>query len=329
MQSVLNEVLYHTKIDGNKLTFRQFINWFLIPDDVIITDDYEQFILSLIENNSYCVEDAMITVLSNQKYKIEEFANSRQKIVYDCINLGKQFAHHFNKIMDEGTDSQYFNHHCDELQNFFSHVNSLKFKHNNRRLTTEDLIDYFFTAGQNIEDVVKEQYIDTYDNFITYLIANRDNYDIKKKLIELINNVKLLSKEESKMIKVSESKEQSRGVFWLINDEIFAFPFYDGVKDGISKSGLTLNHKRLWNAMKSNNTMKLNNNVPYNYYPRGRVDFDNKNRPVVYMNPNIGQEYIAKIQKEFGLRETPRIIYDNSEHYKCYLDDGWKPDRSK
>lgn len=144
MQSILNEVLYHTKIDNHKLTFRQFINWFLIPDDVTITDDYEQFILSLIENSSYCVEDAIITVLSNQKYKIEEFANSRQKIVYDCISLGKQFAHHFNKIMDEGIDSQYFNYHCDELQNFFSHVNNLKFKHNNKRLTTEDLIDYFF-----------------------------------------------------------------------------------------------------------------------------------------------------------------------------------------
>lgn len=206
MQSILNEVLYHTKVDGNKLTFRQFNNWFLIPDDVTIiddvtiTDDYEQFILSLVESNSYCVKDAIITVLNNQ---------------------------------------------------------------------------------------------------------------------------------ESKTIKVSESKEQSRGVFWLIDDEIFAFPFYDGVKDGISKSGLTLNHKRLWNAMKSNNAIKLNNNLTYNYYPRGRVDFDNKNRPVVYMNPNIGQEYIAKIQKEFGLRETPRIIYDNSEHYKCYLDDGWKPDRSR
>ena len=124
------------------------------------------------------------------------------------------------------------------------------------------------------------------------------------------------------MLKISESKEQSRGVFWLIEDKIFAFPFYDNANIGVSKSGVTFNHKRLWNDMKLSN-------IPYNYYPRGRVDFDNKGRPIIYMNPNIGEEYISDIQKEFGLRTTPKIFYDNSEHYKCYLDDGWKPDRSK
>ena len=124
------------------------------------------------------------------------------------------------------------------------------------------------------------------------------------------------------MNRVSEAKEQSRGVFWLIDDEIFAFPFYDGAENGVSKSGITFNHKKLWNDM------KLGGKLPYNYYPRGRVDFDNKNRPIIYMNPNIGTEYISDIQKEFGLRTKPQIFYDNSDHYKCYLDDGWKPDKN-
>lgn len=47
------------------------------------------------------------------------------------------------------------------------------------------------------------------------------------------------------------------------------------------------------------------------------------------MNSNIDTKYISQIKSEFGLTSDPRIIYDNSEHYKCYLDDGWKADYSK
>nr|CAI9751391.1 hypothetical protein DGKKSRWO_DGKKSRWO_CDS_0100 [uncultured phage]CAI9752277.1 hypothetical protein CVNMHQAP_CVNMHQAP_CDS_0100 [uncultured phage] len=124
------------------------------------------------------------------------------------------------------------------------------------------------------------------------------------------------------MISVSE-KEQARGVFWVIDDELFAFPYYSGNEIGVAKSGITFNHKRLWNDM------NLGYNVPYNYYPRGRVDFTNKGKPIVYMNPNIDSSFISKIKTEFGLREEPRVQYDNSNHYKCYLDDDWKPDNSK
>lgn len=190
MQSILNEVVYHIRVDNKKLTFKQLVNWFFMPDNVDVTDDYEYFILKLIENYDYCVEDAMILVLNNQKYKISEFADSRQKIVADCTSLGKQFAHHFNKIMDEGTESPYFDHHCNELQKFFNQVNNVKFKHNNKRLTTENLVDWFFTTGQNVEDVAKKQYVDAYDKLITYLVANRDNFNIKEIMTKLCEEFK-------------------------------------------------------------------------------------------------------------------------------------------
>nr|CAI9751348.1 hypothetical protein DGKKSRWO_DGKKSRWO_CDS_0068 [uncultured phage]CAI9752232.1 hypothetical protein CVNMHQAP_CVNMHQAP_CDS_0068 [uncultured phage] len=190
MQLILNEIIYHTYTNNRKLTLKQLVNWFFIPDDVDVTDDYEQFVLKLIENYDYCVEDAMILVLNNQKHKISEFADSRQKIVADCTSLGKQFAHHFNKIMDEGVESPYFSHHCDELRNYFNQVSSVKFKHNNKRLTIENLIDWFFTTGQNIEDVVKEQYVDAYDKLITYLVANRDNFNIEEIMTKLCKEFK-------------------------------------------------------------------------------------------------------------------------------------------
>lgn len=191
MQTILNEVVYHIRIDNKKLTFKQLIDWFFIPGNINITDDYEQFVLKLIENYDFCVEDAMILVLSNQRHKISEFAQSRQKIIDDCIALGKQFAHHFNKIMDEGIESLYFKHHCDELQNYFNQVSNTKFKHNNKRLTTENLIDWFFTTGQNTEDIIKEPYVDAYDKLIVYLITNRDNeFDIKEIMTKLCEEFK-------------------------------------------------------------------------------------------------------------------------------------------
>ena len=124
------------------------------------------------------------------------------------------------------------------------------------------------------------------------------------------------------MIKISERKEEARGVFWLIDDELFCFPFCNDTQ-GVSKSGLTYNHKKLWKEL------KINKSVPYNYYPRGRVDFSNQGKPIIYMNSNIDTKYVSQIKSEFGLTSDPRIFYDNSEHYKCYLDDGWKADYSK
>lgn len=117
------------------------------------------------------------------------------------------------------------------------------------------------------------------------------------------------------------AKEPTRGVFWVIDDELLAFPFIDYNTQGVAKSGNTYNHKKLWPDVKPKGC-----NKPYNYYPRGRVDFSNKGKPIVYMNPNVPDDLISDIKVEFGLREAPTVRYDNSQHYKCYLDDGWKPD---
>lgn len=116
------------------------------------------------------------------------------------------------------------------------------------------------------------------------------------------------------------SKELSRGVFWILDDTILAFPFRnDGI--GVAKSGNTYNHKKLWYDVKPRGCSK-----PYNYYPRGRVDISNKGKAIIYMNHEISDDWISSICQEFGIRETPVIRYDYSQHYKCYLDDGWIPD---
>lgn len=127
------------------------------------------------------------------------------------------------------------------------------------------------------------------------------------------------------MANLIESKEPLRGVFWVLDDtnELLAYPFQsDKYISGISKSGVTYNHKKLWDEIKPNG-----NNKPYNYYPRGRVDFSNKGVPTIWINSNINlKNFLPEIRIKFGLTNEDVIVkYDNSEHYKCHLDPGWKP----
>lgn len=121
---------------------------------------------------------------------------------------------------------------------------------------------------------------------------------------------------------ILEPKESLNGVFWVIDGVLLAYPFgsVDTI-DGIAKSANTYNHKRLWNDIKPAGIK-----FPYNYYPRGRVAINAKGKPIIYMNSNIEDSLIVEIKEKLGIRVQPRIVYDNSEHYKCYLDDGWKPD---
>lgn len=125
-----------------------------------------------------------------------------------------------------------------------------------------------------------------------------------------------------KLVYVSSmAKEPARGVFWVIDDGLFAYPFVDDFNEGVAKSGNTYNHKLLWPYVKPAGC-----NKPYNYYPRGRVDITNSGKFRIYLNPNIDESLIPEIKVEFGIREDPKVIYDYSEHYKCYLDEGWEPD---
>ena len=106
-----------------------------------------------------------------------------------------------------------------------------------------------------------------------------------------------------------------RGVFWLINGKLFAFPFDGNHPEGIAKSGNTYNHKKLWDSLKP-----TGRNVPFDYYPRGRVEITNQDEPVIYMSPHIGAEWLGQIMLAFEIAAVPVIRYDHSIHYHCYLD---------
>ena len=106
-----------------------------------------------------------------------------------------------------------------------------------------------------------------------------------------------------------------RGVFWIVEGELKVFPYEDGSIYGVSKSGDNYNHRLLWAYIRPAGSKK-----PFDYYPRGRVEYKKDGTPIIYLNPNIGRDYILLIRNAFGLTEEPIIRYDYSEHYKCYLD---------
>lgn len=107
-----------------------------------------------------------------------------------------------------------------------------------------------------------------------------------------------------------------QGVFWLIDNKLLAIPFDKSIYPyGIAKSGDTYNHEKLWKYVKPQNC-----NKPYNYYPRGRVVKGTKSKAIIYMNPNITNEFISSIKEMFEIKEEPIIKLDYSKHYKCFLD---------
>lgn len=112
------------------------------------------------------------------------------------------------------------------------------------------------------------------------------------------------------------AKEPAEGVFWVIDDKLYSYPFYDGADIGVAKSGNTFNHAKLWPYIAPSGAR----NKSFDYYPRGRVVFTGKGKPVIYMNPNIDESWISEIKSEFGLRDDPKVNYDYSDHYKCHLD---------
>ena len=136
-------------------------------------------------------------------------------------------------------------------------------------------------------------------------------------MIRLINSLY----EQQNNYLTEMAKEASNGVFWVIDDKLYSFPFYNS-EEGIAKSGNNFNHKKLWPYINPGRS-----SIPYNYYPRGRVVISTSGKSTIYVNPNISNKFLSQIKIDFGLRDNPRWIIDNSGHYKCYLDDGWKPNK--
>ena len=94
----------------------------------------------------------------------------------------------------------------------------------------------------NRKDKVK--YLKTILKFMIMMIIII-NTDVLKRGQTALCDILIIENKRRKQLdmKIFEAKEASRGVFWVIEDKLFAFPFIENSTQGLAKSGLTYNHK--------------------------------------------------------------------------------------
>lgn len=107
-----------------------------------------------------------------------------------------------------------------------------------------------------------------------------------------------------------------KGIFWFKDGEILAVKVLcDSVGNPLepcvfsSKSGKNFNHKKEWESFHSP--------LPYNYYPRGRVEITN-NKAIVFLHTSLCTNSVkSTIAACFGLHEI-KIEWkaDGSKHYQ-------------
>ena len=107
-------------------------------------------------------------------------------------------------------------------------------------------------------------------------------------------------------------------MFWVIDGALLAYPFIEGVY-----AGATARPAPHITTRSCGELVRGSRGKSYNYYPRGRVDADNRGQPVIYMSPHVSPALLSEIQAVFAITSQPLLRYDNSRHYRCHLDDGW------
>lgn len=115
--------------------------------------------------------------LQELKLKIAEQAKERSKIYSLCFDLGKQFITHFHKVYQDILKGNYtdYMHHCREMQGWWNKVKDIRYKHNKKLITDDNLIDDFFTCGAISEDFLSKNEAYIYDNlFIPALLLDRE-----------------------------------------------------------------------------------------------------------------------------------------------------------
>ena len=104
--------------------------------------------------------------------QIIEMALNKLDAMDRCISLGEKFTEHFNKLF---TDKEYEkNHHLAEMQAWWDKVRKIKLSYNKKLISNRQLIDWFFTAGQDYSDLISTKHIIKYKELISLLLNDRN-----------------------------------------------------------------------------------------------------------------------------------------------------------
>lgn len=108
--------------------------------------------------------------------EIKDIALSRADAMDRCINLGKKFIERFDKIYTT-SDETNKNHWAEEMSGWLKSVRQIKLNNTNDYILDGDLRDWFFTAGANPQDFMKNasyEELKTYDLFVNKLVNKQD-----------------------------------------------------------------------------------------------------------------------------------------------------------
>ena len=120
-----------------------------------------------------------------------------------------------------------------------------------------------------------------------------------------------------------------RGVFWLIDGKLSCYSFDGSITEGISKSGNTYNHKKLWEHLRL-----CGSKVGFDYYPRGRVEITAKGKTkfltsqlncarLSFAEADKMQEYLHTIPGSVSALE---LIFDTDNNIQLVIDNNLMKD---
>lgn len=115
---------------------------------------------------------------------LDEMALNRSDAIDRCCNQGKQFVEHFHKCFHEGVDSDSFQYHCIEMQAFWDNVKFIILQQNKKQISSDNLLNWFFLCGSDLEHMIEEPFQDTYEILYLSLLADRNNANVFDILLE-------------------------------------------------------------------------------------------------------------------------------------------------
>lgn len=107
--------------------------------------------------------------------RLTEMPLSRREAISISMDSGRQFIKHYVKVMEDiAGNLDTYTHHIKEMQGWWDGVKSIKLKSNSNPLTDINVIDWFFTAGGDVEDYVPEELVVAYNSFVHKVLSDRD-----------------------------------------------------------------------------------------------------------------------------------------------------------
>jgi len=109
--------------------------------------------------------------VTDEEMSLCEMSLQRKDAVSACLGVGYKFAEHFVKVMTDNEEDKA--HHISEMQAFWDSVKRIRMKSNNKLISNKNLMDWFFSFGGDIEDIVPVKYKDTYKELIAKMLEDR------------------------------------------------------------------------------------------------------------------------------------------------------------